>query len=559
MFELLQKLLTMFLLLMQGAKMALAELERQNQDLQQQLQVYAARIAELEAELHSSPQPPTTSSPPSTETSTGQDSCQFSDEQHTDKRQRQSGSKVSAEEAEKAQGSKPAKSPRRSPIPDMEAKGKPPCLPDSETSHLSPGKDVTGSKRRRKPDAERQRSGGRPGHQGHTWDKKDQVTETHHCYVDRCELCGADLSSFKAHQQPCQSCQYEEEIPERVQTFVRAYVRYTVRCPYCGHWNKATLPAQMQQVKYMRYGPNIYARVCEAWAYHFVSFERITQWLNSVFTLTFSEGTVWNIIKKMAAQGKGVYERIKAEVASAPVAGCDETVIYIDGKKYWLWVFQMPHYTWLHVSPTRAYSAIKTAFPEGFPQSVLVTDRYAAQLKTPSRAKQICLVHLLRDLKGLLQKGCTASAPWLNAFQELLADAIALRELMTDPITPAFATRRQELEQKLDQLLAATIPDKAVETFRKSMVKNRNRLLYFLYELAVPFHNNDSEKAIRHAKIKLNVSLQFRSETGASCYAIIRSIVDTCIKQKRTIAEAFEAMAKGLLEEWFVKPPPAPD
>jgi transposase len=59
----------------------------------------------------------------------------------------------------------------------------------------------------------------------------------------------------------------------------------------------------------------------------------------------------------------------------------------------------------------------------------------------------------------------------------------------------------------------------------------------------VPLNNNGFERAIRIVKVKQKISRQFKTETGAQIYAIIRSETDTCIKNGQNILAAFKTTA----------------
>ncbi|GJM62011.1 hypothetical protein PEDI_25630 [Persicobacter diffluens] len=58
------------------------------------------------------------------------------------------------------------------------------------------------------------------------------------------------------------------------------------------------------------------------------------------------------------------------------------------------------------------------------------------------------------------------------------------------------------------------------------------------------FDNNGSERAIRNIKTKLKVSGGFRSISGADCYAVIRSAIDTFAKQG---FEVFDKLRMSLM------------
>jgi transposase len=107
-----------------------------------------------------------------------------------------------------------------------------------------------------------------------------------------------------------------------------------------------------------------------------------------------------------------------------------------------------------------------------------------------------------------------------------------------------------ELEQRLSDLLLADhhTSHKKVKAFVKRLKKNRNSILTFLHHPKVPPDNNGSERAIRHVKVKTKVSGLFRTEKGATRFAIIRSVVDTSIKNTNNVFQALTLLFDLQLE-----------
>ncbi len=78
------------------------------------------------------------------------------------------------------------------------------------------------------------------------------------------------------------------------------------------------------------------------------------------------------------------------------------------------------------------------------------------------------------------------------------------------------------------------------------MIKNRNHIFTFLYNLEVPPDNNASERAIRNIKVKQKVSGQFK--TGQNSFAIIRSVIDTIQKRELNVLQNLQLIANFVPE-----------
>ena len=86
--------------------------------------------------------------------------------------------------------------------------------------------------------------------------------------------------------------------------------------------------------------------------------------------------------------------------------------------------------------------------------------------------------------------------------------------------------------------------EKKVRTFQKRLQKNLQHLITFLHHYHIPPDNNGSERAIRNIKVKTKVSGQFKSQAGADIFAIIRSVIDTLIKNESPVFESLQILAR---------------
>lgn len=71
-------------------------------------------------------------------------------------------------------------------------------------------------------------------------------------------------------------------------------------------------------------------------------------------------------------------ESIRSGIENSEVAGADETGVKINGKQHWVWAFQTEALTYRTVEKGRGKAVIDKHFPNGLPDSILVTDRHSS-------------------------------------------------------------------------------------------------------------------------------------------------------------------------------------
>jgi transposase len=405
----------------------------------------------------------------------------------------------------------------------------------SKNSHLSPSSDLS-----RKNQSLREKSdkpvGGQIGHEGHTLEMSTNPDEIQELHPSFCNTCGASLlgrpTELVARRQVI-------DIPPIIPVTTE-YQCFSTTCT-CGHHQKADFPNGV--TNNIQYGPNIQTLVVYNSVYQCLPFYRLQSFLKQVTSVHLSKGTIENILRRTANKAQSTYETLRKVVEVSLYVGSDETGAKLNKSKLWFWVWQNALVTFIVAACSRSKKVIEETFPHGLPNAILCSDRLAAQLSTWTKGTQICLAHLLRDLNFLIE---TENTQWAIDFKALLKEAMLLKKAQThyDKNDPKVI----EIEQRADKLLKQSFEELAwtieeqhkTMTFFNAMLKLRHALFPFLYHKDVPPDNNSSERAIRIIKVKTKISGQFKSLHQE--FAILRSVIDTAVKNGKSVYEAVQAM-----------------
>jgi transposase len=408
----------------------------------------------------------------------------------------------------------------------------------SKNSHIPPSVDLS-----RKNQSLREKSdkpvGGQKGHQGYNLKMSSTPDQIEKLYPNFCTVCGESLTNFPFD---LLSVRQLIDIPPIV-PITTEFQCFGTKCS-CGHHQKGTFPQGVDN--HIQYGKNIQSLAIYQNCYQFLPFARLQDFFQKICNVAISKATIENIIRRTAQKVQPVYEQLQQAIVVSFFVGSDETGFKLKGKKGWFWVWQSAVVTYIVAACSRSKDVIKEHFPEGLPNTILCSDRLAAQLSTITKGSQICLTHLLRDLNYLIEAEKTS---WASDFKTLLKDAIQIKQNLTD--YQKNDIKILAIEQRADKLLDLALlenleidPEKYKQsiTFFKAMSKLRHALFPFLYDPRVTFDNNGSERAIRNVKLKMKISGQFKSLHQE--FAVIRSVIDSAIKNGQSVFHAIQAMVE---------------
>ena len=362
----------------------------------------------------------------------------------------------------------------------------------------------------------RRKTGGQKNHKGTTLEMVSDPDIIIEHRKEWCDKCGMNLANISGE---IIGRRQVMDIPP-IKMLVTEHQILARQCE-CGGINRKDWPEEVRSP--VSYGPNIVALVAYLSSRQYIPFKRLKEFMNFLFSVPLSEGTINNMLNKTADSLDKVYEKIRQAVQRSEVVGIDETGYHANGIKGWTWAFQTNQLTFLCCTDNRGSVTIDSYFPEGFKLNTIVSDCWRAIIKQKSKAKQICLAHLLREFIHLREVTDSALPRY---FIKLLKRIYALHQT-GKPDVSAY----RKIKKRLDRLLRyETKQGTDLQKLQNRLNNYREYITTCIENFNVPPDNNGTERALRNVKVKMKVSGQFKSIDGAQVFAVLRSIVDTGIK-----------------------------
>jgi len=402
-----------------------------------------------------------------------------------------------ANEAHDASGAAPAPSN----VPD----------PSTPSGMIPPYLKPPGQKRKSKP-------GRKPGHEGARRRPPLHVDRQETHTLERCPDCGGPVS--KPSRKPRR--RYVEDL-EASRPVTTEHHIHTHWCPCC---KKNVEPVVTDALPGATIGNR--AAVMSSWFHYGLgnTVSQVAAVLNNVFHFQVSEGGLVQIWRRLADLLEPWYEQIASQANDSAVLHADETGWRVNGKNHWLWCFTHSDLTYYLIDESRGANVLLEFLGETF-GGTLISDFLGVYDKILAKRRQVCLAHLLRELKKVsLSDPDDEWTVFAEQLKRLLRDALRLAR-RSDRDAPDYAAKRERIHKRLDRLCDGIYENANAARLVRRLIKYREALFSFLDDPAVPPDNNRAEREIRPAVIARKNSFHNMSHAGARTQAILMSVYRT--------------------------------
>ena len=354
--------------------------------------------------------------------------------------------------------------------------------------------------------------------------KNVEPDRTEEATVDRCNLCGKDLTG----QDPLESSNERiiEDIPDIVER--PEVIKIEQEKKYCPDCKEVITAKSELALPKADMGLNSTILICYLWVALCLPFTKIKDYLKTFFGKEISTSGLSRHVIRVSKIMNAVYDEILGDINNAVTLHADETGWRVRGKHWWLWVFGTQDSAYFTVDKSRGSCVVRRVLGEIF-FGLLVVDGWNAYLQLICE-QQSSMAHLLRKIRKFRDAFPSLSSivKFYVKLRRILRDGERLqtdREKLGEKV---FQRRLKRLEKRLDDLLSWPNPNDVLQEIIKKVKRQQPRILTFVEHPGAPCHNNYGEFLIRIGVLKRKISGGSVSAEGANAYAILLTIYVTC-------------------------------
>lgn len=422
---------------------------------------------------------------------------------------------------------------------------------NSGNSSKPPSSDGPGTKPH--PQSQRRhtgrKSGGQPGHEGHTLRLAAPPDEVVMHRPSQCLLCGHSLADAPAVRRARRQV---VDLPP-VRACVIEHQAETLRCPGCGATTSGAFPVGV--VAPVQYGAGVVTLAVYLNQEQLLPWGRTSAVLAEVFGCPLSQGTLERAVAQCYEQLAATEAAITQGVTAAAVAHFDETGVTVGKTTAWLHVASTPRLTFYAVHPKRGRVAMDAIGVVPAFRGCAVHDGLTSYGQYADCAHALCNAHHLRELTFVAEQ---LGQSWAQDLKGVLGEIKqAVDDARGQGVAGLSAEVQREFARRYDAALTEGLranPPPAPTGKRgrpkrgkagclvDRLREHKGATLAFMEDFAIPFDNNQAERDLRMLKTQQKVSGCFRSDAGGDAFARLRSYLSTLRKQGVALLDALQTL-----------------
>lgn len=365
------------------------------------------------------------------------------------------------------------------------------------------------------------KKGGLFGHTGWFREKPKKIDRIQKVQLSKCPCCGSgNITKYKDVDEHLQ----QDIILPKIQTTLYVKNKY-----YCRKCKKTVTGIGENELPKSKVGP-----LAKAWAVFLkvgikISDRDVTNILK-MLGLKVSPSSVVGFRDQLKREAFPIYKQLIKSLKQGKFTHWDETGTKVDGENAWRWKISNKRISVTHTDKSRGQKVVEEIFGDKY-DGVLISDFLSAYNKIKARAKQRCLVHIMRDLNKVIKY-------WDEEDEEVIRYCVRLKKIFKDAIglhmeyrdkkwDKKYYKKRKAITESLRDFEFANPGKKILNRFAKRLKRYKDELFTFLYIKGIDYHNNHAEQQIRPDVLLRKITFGNRSEKGAKVHDVVMSILQT--------------------------------
>ena len=344
-----------------------------------------------------------------------------------------------------------------------------------------------------------------------------------------CPKCCGQLSEGEV---PEVLVQQSVELPQKP-VKVTEYHRQGKFCPCCNAYYYQSLPAGVLEDQL--FSPFLQALIGYMKGNLGASYTELQEFCKDVLQISVSRSMLCNTVVRVSNAIKTPVDELGEAIKVEKTLNIDETGWKDSGSKYWVWIFCNKLIAYFVISKTRGSKVLREVLGDTF-GGVIISDFYNAYIGYASNGLQLCLAHLIRDIKFLATLKCPQSRKFGEIVLAYFRDLFKLWHNKGKDPPEEFQAKANRLKRSLFTYLTNTDLEKGKAlTLKKRVMRQWDNLFRFVYnpELYQPT-NNAAEQVVRHTVRIRRQTQGSRGQSGRDWNARIMTVLATCKKQGRS-------------------------